>query len=96
MDEEQITTIAKFYHDTKTWRGELQLAGCEVVAKYIYYNHDQFLEVGDSHRKLGWWVCLEGQRFLVKSFRRYDPKGYYCFDTAEEVMTFLSEKLRYE
>ena len=95
MDEEQITTMAKFYHDTKTWRGELQLAGCEVVAKHIYYNNNQFLKVGDVHRQIGWWVMLEKGRFVVKSFRNHHSREPCYFDTAEEVMTFLSEKLRY-
>ena len=103
MDEKKVMKIAKFYDDTRTWRGELELAGCSIEAKYLDYYHDLLLTVDDNPRKLGWEVSLdldledEGG-FKIRSYRGTDHDvgmfGHHHFKTAEEVMDFLSEKLR--
>lgn len=105
MDEKTVMRIAKFYDDTRTWRGEQQLAGCYVEAGLRHFQEGHILTIGNEHRKIGWEVTQEWWEvgragFKVRNYRgaQHDPgadeNGYHYFDTAQEVMDWLSERLR--
>lgn len=92
MDEKLVMRIAKFYDDTRAWRGELKLAGYRVEAQVVDYNDDQILNVWEEHN--GWYVHIHRKSgFFAATYTRADF-AKYPFETAEEIMDFISGKLR--
>ena len=96
VTEEDVYRIAKFYKETRTWRGELALAGIKVDAKYVDYNHDEVLCVRNESTRKYWYVYLmRGAGFYAAPFSgRYREDGCETFQHSSEVMDFLSEEMR--
>jgi hypothetical protein len=92
--EEVIAKVHKFYQDTKTWRGELILAGYTVEARLVDFSDQQILRVNDEgSKKKGWYVhLLVGDGFWVTNYRMGGKVRR--FKTAGQVMDYLSEELR--
>ena len=94
--EDTIHRIAKFYNETKTWRGELILAGCNIRADVVGHHHPWTIcEVRDNPRKIGFYVKINRKgNLIVEDFRHFSPHGPRQCKDVDEVMDHISEKLR--